>query len=214
MKKVKLLFLLVAIMFCVTGCSKDDELTIQNKIDAEVGYVENGVEIFLKKCEKNEFLKDGVFDWERVGAENSIFLSAFSTIEDDLAYVKLDTTSIDNIKNTVQKIDNYVLNKDYDNSRIEYGNLYVLFENLSTSSLKRIRVLAMQIYISAISQNDGALNILANSIEEEYQKIELNEDNYIGLNRIKDVVYYFKTLVNEKKYDDLKVYSLRIIELL
>ncbi len=212
--KIFFIIILFSIVFTITGCSDKEELTVENKIQAEKEFVKSGVEIFLKKCEDNEYLKEGNIDWDNISQENLTFINSFPTIEADLAYVKLDNNQINNIKNIIQNINTNIQNKDLDKVREQYSNLYIAIENLSSDSFKNIRILAMQIYMNSIVQNNTNLNELIQNIENEYKKVDLNKTTYIELNRIEEIINNMRNLLNEKRYKDLEMYSLRIIEIL
>ena len=85
----KFLLILFIFMFCLSGCS-NDELTIENKIKAEIEYVEKNCSIFVKNFDDGEYIKEGVLDTEKINYDTSVFVNSLDVIEDDLRYVKLN----------------------------------------------------------------------------------------------------------------------------
>lgn len=125
----KILLVLCVCIFGLSGCS-NDELTIENKIKAEIEYVEKNCSIFVKKFNDNEYIKDGVLDTEKINYDAEVFVKSLSVIEDDLKYVKLDEKILNNIAIIIQNMNNYYQNGEYDNLKNEYVNLYYVFESL------------------------------------------------------------------------------------
>lgn len=125
----KFLLILFIFMFCLSGCS-NDELTIENKIKAEIEYVEKNCSIFVKNFDDGEYIKEGVLDTEKIKYDTSVFVNSLDVIEDDLRYVKLNEDILKNIDVIIQNMNNYYQNNEYDNLKNEYTNLYKVFETL------------------------------------------------------------------------------------
>ena len=125
----KFLLILFIFMFCLSGCS-NDELTIENKIKAEIEYVEKNCSIFVKNFDDGEYIKEGVLDTEKINYDTSVFVNSLDVIEDDLRYVKLNEDILKNIDVIIQNMNNYYQNNEYDNLKNEYTNLYKVFETL------------------------------------------------------------------------------------
>ena len=125
----KFLLILFICMFGLSGCS-NDELTIENKIKAEIEYVEKNCSIFVKNFDDGEYIKEGVLDTEKINYDTSVFVNSLDVIEDDLRYVKLNEDILKNIDVIIQNMNNYYQNNEYDNLKNEYTNLYKVFETL------------------------------------------------------------------------------------
>lgn len=217
MSKLKIMvFMLIVIIsvLVLSGCSKNNELNIQNKIEAEVEFTERGVEVFLKKCELDEYITNNEIDWKKIKDENAVFTNSFSVIESDLLFANLNSIKIDEIKNKIINIDNYVNNNEFDNLRKEYADLYISFESINLNEYKKLKCIIMDMYISAIDENFENLNTLITNLENEYRNIDKNGKNAIELNRIHNIVINMRNILDSRDYDSIRNYCVQMISIL
>lgn len=126
----KFLIIVFVLIFCLSGCSNESELTIENKIESEIEYVKKHSSSFVNDFEGAEYLKDGAIDWEKINYDTTVFLNSIPTIKEDLKFVKLSDEVINTIDSVTKNINNYSQNKQLENLKNEYNNLYNLFESL------------------------------------------------------------------------------------
>jgi len=118
------------LIFCLSGCTNEENLTIENKINSEIEYVKKNCSIFIAKFDSDEYLKDGTLDSEKIKYDTTVFLNSLPVIVDDLKYVKLSDEFINNMNNIIGNINNFSQNNQLDNLKNEYISLYNLFEAL------------------------------------------------------------------------------------
>ncbi len=212
-KKIVIFFLeMFLILLLICGCSRVESLSIDNKIDSEIEYVKDGVEIFLKNCEQGEYIGDNEdILWNDISEENTIFINSIPVIEADLDYYKIERNKIDEIMNIRKNIDMYVQKNDLNNLKKEYGKLYINFQNLKYDEIKNFRSKSMEIYINAIDENNDKLDVLIQELENLYSNLKSNN---IGLNRINNIISNMRSFYNEKNYKNIQYYSLKIVDYL
>lgn len=96
MKRVVLISLCfgVILLFCLTGCGKQQEKGIENKLDAELEYVEDLIFKIANKHAKGEYLKDDEFQWDYVKGDIQKINDSWNTLILDLTEVNSSNQDI------------------------------------------------------------------------------------------------------------------------
>lgn len=217
LKKIICIFLFVSIIFSLTGCSKKD-LNMESKIGSEVEFCENGVLIFLKRTDSEEYKKDDVLDWDKISKDNKIFTDSIPTIEADLASVNFDNNKIEDIKTSVQNMNQYCDSKDINKLINEYAIFYNKIVSVKSTDNREFKKLLMNAYINALNNNTPELATIITEIENKYKNLKSNEEfvkvNGFSLRKINDNIEDLKNNLNEDSYKILKEHCLKIIEIM
>lgn len=216
-KKIYLLLFVVISIFFITGCTNEN-LNIENKINAEIDFCENRILVFLKNCEYDEYTKDGNLDWESILNSTKDFTNCFPTIEADLSYVKYDNMKIEEIKTILQNINNYAENKDLNKLKVEYGNLYLKMNSIKIDKNKELKNRCMNIYISALTGNKDQCNLEISNFEKEFDNAKKDnnflETNKFSLNKIQNNILDIKKALELGNFKKIVTHSLKIIEIM
>ncbi len=193
MKKIVSLLLILSIaLVTLTGCSKDEPATLQDKNIKELEYIESKAVNILNKIVReeykkedkndtstNEALEEGIglpivednFDWEKLLEDTQEIEDSVPAILVDLAALNIESGEIaklsDGINNMIIAIDN----KDQRTYMIELNNVYSLIPTYmekyagdkESTFKKRLKYYTIATYISYM---DGNLDMARTQVEE------------------------------------------------
>ena len=162
MKKKKLFLLLIIfplMTLLLTGCNNNTNLNMESKIEAEIEFAENRILLFLKNGEYDEYLEDGSLNWENIENDTNQFVNSFPIIEADLSNVQYSQNQIDEIKNNLNSITTNLENRNFQNLKNEYGNLYLKIISIKNNKNKDLKNKCMQVYMQALTENKNVSNI-------------------------------------------------------
>lgn len=220
MKKLER-FLLVVLIFVITisitGCT-NKELNMENKIESEIDFCEGRILVFLKKCEYNDYLENGIYKWVDIEKDTNNFTKSFFTIESDLNYAKYDKNKIEDIKVILQNMNNYAITQNLENLKLEYSKLYSMITNIKLNQNRDFKNKCIDIYISSLSNNKEECNKKITNLEYFYKQIRENSEflniNKFSLNRINDNIIDLRNALNSTEYQKIRAHALKIIEIM
>ncbi|MBP3597149.1 MAG: hypothetical protein J6J60_07130 [Clostridia bacterium] len=216
-KKILLLLIFCLIFFLLTGCNNNTNLNMESKIEAEIEFAENRILLFLKNSEYDEYLEDSTLNWEKIENDTNQFVNSFPIIEADLSNVQYSQNQIDEIKNNLNSITNNLKNRNFQNLKNEYGNLYLKIINIKNNKNKDLKNKCMKIYIQALNENKNVADLIA-EIENDYKKnkndYEFVNINKYSMNKIYDNIVDLKKGLKDNEFNKIRAHSLKIIEIM
>lgn len=212
-----ILLLIIISIFFITGCS-NKKLNMESKIESEIDFCEGRILIFLKKCEYDEYVKDGSLDWEYIINDTNDFSNSFPTIEADLSNVNYDNSKIEEIKASLTSLKTYAQNKELDKLKKEYGILYSKVISIKNNDNRNFKNKCMQIYITSLENDKQKCNNLIAELEVIYETMKQKDDfleiNKFSLNRIHDNILDLKSALEAEEYQRIRAHSLKIVEIM
>lgn len=219
MKKIKIFLVIIffcVIVFLLTGCN-NTKLNMESKIESEIEFAENRILLFLKNGEYNEYLEDGSLNWENIEKDTNQFITSFPVIEADLSNVHYSQKEIDEIKINLNNIAKNLENRNFQNLKNEYGNLYLKFIKIKNNKNKALKNKCMQIYMQALTENENVANLIL-EIEKDYNDNKKDKEfvdiNKYSMNKIYDNIEDLKNAIKNNEFEKIRAHSLKIIEIM
>ena len=85
---------LSVLLFCLTGCSKEEEKSIHDKLDAELEYIEDLIFKIANKYAKNEYDEEDKINWQWIKDDVGKMNDAWGTLILDLTEVDIQNQDI------------------------------------------------------------------------------------------------------------------------
>lgn len=196
-KIISLLLILSISLVTLTGCSKDEPATLQEKNIKELEYIEGKAVSILNKMVREEYNKDekndentnevleeemglpvmeDTFDWEKLLEDTKKIENSVPAILVDLAALNIESEEIaklsDGINNMIIAIDN----KDQRTYLIELNNVYALIPTYmekyagdkESTFKKRLKYYTMATYISYMDDNLEMAKTQVDELDKAY----------------------------------------------
>ncbi len=82
------------LLFCLTGCGKQEEKNIHDKLDAELEYVDDLIFKIANKHAKGEYVEEEKFQWDYVKGDIQKINSLWNTLILDLTEINVSNEEI------------------------------------------------------------------------------------------------------------------------
>lgn len=126
---IKYILIILVLLFILTGCSVDNEKTIQDKVNEEINFLENKTFTITNKYAKGEYLEDSKLNWNDISKEVEEINISIDTIIQDLSELDISNEDILALRNEVNSLIISAGNEDEYNLLQRISYLYSLLPN-------------------------------------------------------------------------------------
>ena len=200
MKKVSFIVCFCTILLlCLTGCGKQQEKGIENKLDAELEYVEDLIFKIANKHAKGEYLEDDEFQWDYVKGDIQKINDSWNMLILDLTEVNTSNQDIIGFSNDLNDL------------------LISVSKKSETTMLEKLNDMYAKVIIFKQSYSGDKNRIQKNKIKSEVLAVYslVNKDDYDTAKiRSTTTIETYKTLMNDIQYAEENAYNLNKIYVL
>lgn len=187
------------LLFCLTGCGKQDEKSIEDKLSAELEYVEDLIFKIANKYAKQEYMEEDEIKWEDIKEDVQKINSSWSSLILDLTDVNVANQDILDYSTQLNNLLISVHNEDEQVMINQLNELYkkvIIFREAYLKDRNRIEKNKVR---------SGVLNAFnqVNQNQWEKAKMEINKTVEDYKNLMNDIGY-----AEENKYNLNKIYVL------
>lgn len=126
---IKYILIILVLLFTLTGCSVDNEKTIQDKVNEEINFLENKTFTITNKYAKGEYLEDSKLNWKDISKAVEEINISIDTIIQDLSELDISNEDILALRNEVNSLIISAGNEDEYNLLQRISYLYSLLPN-------------------------------------------------------------------------------------
>lgn len=226
-KTIELICILSFVLIILTGCTgemKKSEVSLEDKIQEEIEYIENLIFKISNKYAKGEYLKDDSLDWDEILKDERKINDSLDTIVLDLSEANVENEEILKFSNQLNNLIIVSTNKNEASLLTELANLYYLLpgyfskinDNYNEREEKEVKSLALRCFANANIDNWDEATNLVNQALEKYLSLMNNvdyiENNSYKMNKIYVLIGELKNAVDVKNIDLVKLKFVTYIE--
>ena len=227
MKKLFRIFLvLVCCLVVLTGCSSEEQVSIEDKNLAELEYLEDNIVLIMNKFVKNEYFDQdtGTQKWEEILADSRKIENGMATTLVDLAMLNIDTEEISKLSTGINNLIIAIEAQDETNLMIELNNIYVLIPNYLSKYLKddelifkkQLKYYAISTYVGFNMGNIDLANGQISEAETRYSE-KMKDVNYVqkneyNVNKVYVLIQELKNAVSLGSQELVKTKYLLLID--
>lgn len=216
--KTSFLILIIAFtMFILTGCSTNNEtLTLQDKTNAEIEYIEDRVFVVVNKYVKEEYKNDEMINWKDVSDDVKKISDVLDTVILDLSEYEISNDDLIAFRNSVNNISIMASNQDEIGLITECDYLYSLLpnfldkysDNKNMINIMRLKSLVLSCLVFSYTDDwDSARNTI-NLAESKYNEMT-NDTNFMkeysnDLNKIFILLEEVKNAIEAEELELIK----------
>lgn len=187
------------LLFCLTGCGRQPEKNINDKLNAELEYVEDLIFKIANKHAKGEYVEEDKFKWEDIKEDIQKINNTWNTLILDLTEVNVSNQDIIDFSNDLNDL----------LISVSKENEVVMLEKLNDMYAKVI------VFKESYSENKN--QIQKNKIKSEILSIYalINKDDYESAKtKIANTIDTYKSMMNDISYAEENAYNLNKIYVL
>lgn len=227
MKKLFRIFLvLVCCLVVLTGCSSEEQVSIEDKNLAELEYLEDNIVLIMNKFVKNEYFDQdtGTQKWEEILADSRKIENGMATTLVDLAMLNIDTEEISKLSTGINNLIIAIEAQDETNLMIELNNIYALIPNYLSKYLKddelifkkQLKYYAISTYVGFNMGNIDLANGQISEAETRYSE-KMKDVNYVqkneyNVNKVYVLIQELKNAVSLGSQELVKTKYLLLID--
>lgn len=213
-------------LFLFTGCNinSDEAKTIDEKINEEVGYIEDEILTLVNRYAKKEYITDNTINWEDIAKDCDKINGSIDTIVLDLSETKLSNDEIVTFSNEINNLNIAISNKD-ESAFIQSCNyLYSLipgyFEKISDDKNKIDLMKLKSIVISSFVQSNSSdwegakttIGLAETKYKEMMDNIDYMQEYSYNLNKVYILIQELKNAINLEEKDLTRIKYINFIE--
>lgn len=226
MKKVVIISLCFCsiLLFCLTGCGKQEEKDIKNKLDSELAYVEDLIFKIANKHAKGEYLEEDEIKWQWIKDDVNRINNSWASLVLDLTDVNARNQDIIEFGNNLNNL-LMAVGEENDIVVIEkLSNLYekiIIFreaysENKNQIQKNKIKSSVLSIYSQVTKDEWTTAKTQINSIIENYKEL-MNDASYVeenryDLNKVYVLLEEYKVSIQTQNYDLVRIKYINVVE--
>lgn len=226
MRKILSIFLILTLfVFILTGCSTQEKaVSLEDKNIEELRYIEGNLVNILNKLVKDEYVTDGILDWNKL-------INDTRKIEDVLAVTLVDLAALNIEAGEISKlstgIDNMIIAADKKDERsyiIELNNVYALIptymEKYSAGQdiafKKRLKYYTISAYVAYADDNLEMAKTQVNELDRVYaekmQQLDYVQNNEYNMNKVYILIQELKKAIEADSSELVKSKYLLLID--
>lgn len=228
MKRVIIISMCICsiLLFTLTGCQKNEEKDINDKLDAELEYEEDLIFKIANKYAKGEYIEDDKIKLDYIKGDIQKINSTWNMLILDLTEVNVANQDIMDFSNSLNDLLVSISQKDDVAMIDKLNDMYakiVIFkqaysENKSLIEKNKIKSDVLAIYSLANKDDWEAAKTKMNSTIENYKSLmnDINyaEENTYNLNKIYVLLEEYNNAIQTQNYDLVRMkYILAVEEL-
>ncbi len=226
MKRVVIISLcfLSVLLFCLTGCAKQQEPTIDNKLDAELEYIEDLIFKVANQYAKGEFIEDDKINWEWIKPDITKINDSWGTLILDLTEVNVQNQDIMDFSKHLNGLLISISEEDEQVMLEELKELYkkvIVFrqaysEDKNQIQKNKIKSGVLSVYSSANKDDWATVKTDIDAILESYKglmnDIRYAEENGFNLNKVYVLLEEYKMSTQTQNYDLVRMKYIVTVE--
>lgn len=220
--------ILTLILLLFTGCTEingeKENVSIEDKVESEISYLEDEIFMIINKYTKKEYDKDGNVNWDDVSHDAQKVGKVLDTVMLDLSELNVSNddlnkfrTEVNNLLTAVTKKDEYTLFKSASNL---YGLLPGYYSKISKNKNKKevleLKSLVLKSYTSAyfMEWDDSKANaaLAETKYKEMSDNLEYMKEYSYNLNKTYILVEEFKNAVDLQELELTKIKYINFVE--
>lgn len=224
MKKIRFCILMVIMFIFLTGCSSENKRTLEEKIDAEIEYMQDIIFTISNKHAKKEYIEEDKINWEEIKKDIQKLDNSWITLSLDLGELNIDNEKIINCSAKIEDVLILVGNKDDINLLINiqkiYENMIELKNDYSEDKnlIKKMKIKddVFKIYNLSYQNNYDLAKSECLSLKKYYNEL-MNDENYTrennyNLNKVYILIEELDSSVQKDNMDLIRMRFLNLIE--
>ena len=216
--------IIICIAFVLTGCGKNEEVTIENKLNSEMRYIEDLIFKLANKDAKGEFLENDIFNWQYVKDDVNAINDSWSNLVLDLTEINVKNEEIVEFGNILSNLLISISNEDHGVFTEKLAQMYekiVKFEqsysqNQNSIKKKQIKSQILKVYSIADKQDWPNAKTQIDSTLANYKNLmndlEYAKENTYNLNKIYVLLEEYRNSIYLENYDLERMKYVGVIE--
>ena len=227
MKKFKgLIIEIIILLLVLTGCGKAQDNSINDKLNAELEYLEDLIFKITNKYAKDEYTEDEKINWDYIKGDIFNINDAWNSAILDLSKVDIDDNEIlkfsSSLNNLLISVSNQNEGMMISNLNDMYSQIIVFEDSYSNDKIKierqkiKSQVLSTYNFLvqNQFEQSRIKIEETINNYKELMNNDEYKEANKYDLNKVYILLLEFRTAIQTQNYDLTRLkYILAVEEL-
>lgn len=212
------------LLFCLTGCGKQEEKSIEDKLNSELEYVEDLIFKIVNKYAKQEYMEEDEIKWEDIKEDVQKINSAWSSQILDLTDVNVANQDILDYSTQLNNLLISVHNEDEQVMINQLNELYkkviifreAYFKNRNKIQKNKVRSGVLSAFNQVNQDQWDKAKSEINKTIEDYKNlmndIGYAEENKYNLNKIYVLLEEYKNAIGGLNYDLVRMKYIVTVE--
>ncbi len=215
---------LSVLLFCLTGCSKEEEKSIHDKLDAELEYIEDLIFKIANKYAKNEYDEEDKINWQWIKDDVGKMNDAWGTLILDLTEVDIQNQDIMEFSKDLNDLIIAMHDENAQNMLNELSDMYkriIIFkqaysEDKNKIQKNKIKSGTLSVYTFIHKEDWTGAKTEIDGIIENYKSlmndIHYTEENGYNLNKIYVLLEEYRISIQTQNYDLARMKYITTVE--
>ncbi len=212
------------LLFCLTGCRKQEEKNIQDKLRTELEYVEDLIFKIANKHAKGEYIEEDEFKWNYVKSDVQRMNETWGTLVLDLTQVNVPNEQILKFSNDLNEL-LISFSKEDEKTLLEklnamYANVIVFKEaalkDKNQIEKNKIKGEVLSIYSLVLNQDFATAKTKSETLIETYKglmnQISYAQDNGYNLNKVYVLLEEYRNAIGTGNKDLVRMKYIATVE--
>ena len=212
------------LLFVLTGCGKQEPKNVNNKLNAELEYVEDLIFKIAIKHAKQEYLEDDKINWQWIKDDVGRINDTWPNLILDLTEVDVQNQDIIGFSNELNQLLISMANEDEQSMMRHLNEMYkkiIIFkqaysENKNQIQKNKIKSGVLGVYNLATQNDWTTAKTEVDAVLENYKNlmndIQYAEENSYNLNKIYVLLEEYKVSIQTQNYNLVRMKYITTVE--